>query len=158
MFKGITALAGLVAIIALALGLLLGQPEILNPDNAKARADRMNAETSALRTQNYYEQQRQQQELEYQQKLKDLDLQHRARMAQMWEEILPIAVQVALAGFLMLAFGGGLFLAGRGVKQLPTGSARVALTRQPAANVLRFPGTANTGSPIEPGTRLQKTL
>ncbi len=85
MLRGITAFALVIIVFGTVLGVALSHNEIFNPSMSDAQAQRMNEETSALPAQNYYEQQLQQQDLEYQRALKDLDLQHRTRMAQMWE-------------------------------------------------------------------------
>ena len=139
MLKGITGLAMFVAAIAVALGLVLGGFEFLNPNLGKARADRMNEETAALASKNAYEQSLREIELEKQRALAQRELEWYDRKMAMAEDAASLLVLGLAAGIVLLGFGGSVYLASLGFDILRRRGRSSQGTAARTPNVLPFP-------------------
>jgi len=154
MFRGITGIIAIVAVITLALGFVLSWPDVLNPRLGMARADRMDAETAALLARNAYEQQLRQLELDRQRAVIEQDLKSRERWALILEDTVALMVLACATAVVVLAFGGAVHLASLRLERLRPASAPLQAKEEPRAAVLPFPARRpSTTGPTASGVR-----
>lgn len=112
--KPLCIFVGLLLVSAVVAGIILGGTELLNPSVRKAEADKLKAETDALRAQAAYEHQQREIELKLAEQKATVELQafqeRRAKELELLELAVTVGLIVGSAAVTALAFAGSYYL------------------------------------------------